>query len=1359
MPGVRGAWLAAFLVVPCCQPVLAAVPNANPELLIRLSPGAARPAPQLDSLHAVSGLRSLERLLPARGYVARAATNPPIERWLRLRFDGRLSVEALVQRYRAASAVEAIQPNYLRRQTAYRTDDPLLDKQWNLDAIGWTQRDPGSAAGVLVAVVDSGVDGDHPDLAAQIWHNSAELDGLEGFDDDGNGYVDDIAGWDFTDAPGLPGDGDFTDPDADPEDESGHGTHVAGIIAAASDNGIGITGIAPGASLMVLRAGFNIGSSGYLQDDDVAAAIVYAADNGAQVINLSLGDPRYSPLMADAVRYAIELDVVVVAAAGNEGSAEVYYPARLDGTIGVAASGRSDLPASFSNRGTSIDLIAPGVAVHSATLGGGYGDLSGTSMAAPHVSAVAALIRARHPEYSRLQVLGALVSAAQDVGAAGWDEYSGHGLLRVPVPLSPQPLAVRFVRPATDREVSVDTVDIEARVVVPEMAEYDIDWGPGRSPRRWQALASGTLGRGEGEIGASWFTAGLAPGPYTIRAQLLDGTGRAHEDRVVVELVNAGAALSDLRLARVLQGPRWQDVVEWTTDRAAAGAVELMTAGQLALRISVPEGRTQQVVRLPQDLPPGSYAVRVFSGEHSLTAQESLFVQPAGVRRWDLATLAHTREDGYLLPRFTDFDGDGRGELVAMIYGGGAYGSTNFFEEDELSPVFATTRLFIPWETGDFDLDGVTDLMGVDGRRVRLFEAETGESYPGHVAWEQRDVWGGEVFDLDGDGRPEMILRSATANLFRIFETDGDNGYAEIAALVNDTPGENEMGDRQSVGDLDGDGRGEWVSGDSDGDLVIFESVADNAYRSVWVDQVDAEHVDGRLLSAAADLDGDGELEFISGRLLRDPFEVESRRWTLSVFGATHDNDYEIEWQAQVFAGTSSGNGITITDLDGDGRLEWAVVLVPHLYVFQAAEEGGYEAVWHTPVRRTHRPAAGDLDGDGRQELAYNLVAGGIETRRWQVPGGDLFAPAAWVAAPAGPDRVRLTWEGVRDAVAYRLRRDDEEVARIVDDQALRYAYIDSALTAGESYLYDLAAIADNGSVGHHTPILSVVPGALPKVIGARRVSSTQLTVEFDQSMGLEVAQPFRYRLQPEVATAEAVIVDRSRRRAVVAFAVDLPDGGLVSLHFSGLRSATGAPLATASVDFELITRVAATRLLEVMVTDPLAMVARFDRPLALAEAVVIVDGGAIQVQHLALGADGLSVEIELSSATPLRPLGRRYEVQLTGFIDDLGRAVEGRAFVNLQAQQLDEILIFPNPVDPLTQQLSVAGLPLGSRVQLFTLNGDLLWSGQENDGDGGLQWNGRNRSGEPVAAGVYLLLAQHQGRSRRARFAVLPGR
>lgn len=1366
------AWYRAM----CCaavlmSPVMAQSPAAVPELMVRWSDAAARPVAQLDSLHAASGLQSAERLLPAtrRGVGRRAgrrAGAEAMERWTRLRFDGSVDTAELLRRYGALPAIELLQPNFLRQHGSYRTDDPRLDEQWNLEAVGWRQRDPGTASGVLVAIIDSGVDAEHPDLAAQIWHNVAEQTGVAGVDDDGNGYVDDVAGWDFADAPGLPGDGDFLDPDPDPDDESGHGTHVAGIVAATSNNGTGIAGVAPGAALMVLRAGFNIGGSGYLQDDDIAAAIVYAADNGAKIINLSLGDPRYSPLLADAVRYATNRDVVVVAAAGNEGSSEVYYPARLDETIGVAAAGRAGHPAAFSNYGASIDLIAPGVAILSAQPGGGYGQLSGTSMAAPHVSAVAALIRARHPEYDRLQVAGALAQAASPVGPDGWDPATGHGALQVPPVVARGPVAVALQSPATGQPTAASNLPIVVTYDTPGDAVYRIDWGLNLAAPVWQTLETGTVGAGAGRLTATWGTSELATGSYVVRVQLSDGLGKPHEDRVVVERVGRAAGVEDLRVVRVLQGPQWHNVLEWRTDAAAAGDVQVLAGDRPLWRLPVMSSDTAHVLQLPPDLPPGDYDVQVRADTTGTAVSANLRVGPVGVLRWDLQQMSPQRPDGYLLPQITDFDADGVGELAAMIYGGGAYGVTSFFEQPVSAPAFTTTRLFIPWHSGDADVDGQADLLAVDARRVRLLEASAPATFPDRVAWEMQDVWGGEVADLDGDARPELVLRSATGSLFRVFESDGDDSFIETAALVNDTPGDNEMGDRQSVGDFDGDGRGEWISGDSDGDLMAFESVGDNAFRRVWVDTTDVAHTDGRLLSVAADLDGDGQDEFISGRLLSDPFDVEGRRWTLTVYGAALDgNGYRAEWQVQVLAGSASGNGVAVTDIDGDGQLEWVAALVPHLYVFRSDGDGGYEPVWHTSIRRTQRPAVGDLDGDGRNEFVYNEPAGGLLSVRWPVPETALPAPTSWMAVATGPDQVTLTWEAVPTASAYRLRRDGVDIARIVANAELGFAFVDTGRTQGESYVYELAATDSAGATGHFTQTISATPAPLPEVVMAVRTSATQVAVNFDQPMGPTAADPFRYQLivadpaglAPVVSEAQSVIFDRSHQRAVVTFPSLVHPTWDQSLYMSGVLAGTGAQLLNAQPLVLDGSSLPTTRVRDAVALASDRIIVRFDRPVRIDSGRVVVDAGLVQVLSIAVGDDAASLEVMLSPETPLRPLGRRYEVTIAGLSDDLGRPVQGRIFVTLQAQRLGQLVAFPNPVDFRRQSLSVAGLPVGTRVSVYTLAGELLWTGSEEDGDGGLQWNGLNERGARVAAGIYLLTANHDGRTRRVRIAILP--
>jgi subtilisin len=265
----------------------------------------------------------------------------------------------------------------------------------------WSQGYTGN--GIVVAVVDSGVDYNHVDLSQNIWTNSKEIPG-NGVDDDGDGYVDDVHGW------------DFVNNDSDPNDENGHGTHVAGTIAAAN-NGVGVTGVAYNAKIMPVRV---LDSDGSGNTTDIAKGVVYAADRGANVINLSLGG-HPSAELARSIVYATQKGAVVVMAAGNDGTSQPEAPADLASYAGVAVGSvdSSDKLTYFSDRAGSQALsyvVAPGVNIVSTTPHNTYAAETGTSMSTAYVSGVAALILSANPRLSVSQVTSILTHTASSTG-------------------------------------------------------------------------------------------------------------------------------------------------------------------------------------------------------------------------------------------------------------------------------------------------------------------------------------------------------------------------------------------------------------------------------------------------------------------------------------------------------------------------------------------------------------------------------------------------------------------------------------------------------------------------------------------------------------------------------------------------------------------------------------------------------------------------------------------------------------------------------------------------------------------------------------------------------------------------------
>lgn len=313
---------------------------------------------------------------------------------------------------RAEPGIEWVRRPTIAQVSGRVPNDPLLAKQWSLRKIGalrgWGYED-GTTSPVTVAVIDTGVDPSHPDLQASL---------VKGVD--------------------------FVNIDEDPADDHGHGTHVAGIIAARPDNRKGIAGLSWGAKIMPLKA---CGLDGSCNEFLVIAAIVYAVQQGAKVVNLSLGGAGGGcPPGYDLVRrYAEQREVILIASVGNSGAKKdgnpMMYPAGCDGYVGVGATSPSDGWAPFSQHNSSVDLAAPGMGVVSTlppslsmeddTSSPGYGPADGTSMAAPYVAGLAALLLSAHPAWTPAQVLRRMSKTAIDLGVRGRDPFFGAGRIDV----------------------------------------------------------------------------------------------------------------------------------------------------------------------------------------------------------------------------------------------------------------------------------------------------------------------------------------------------------------------------------------------------------------------------------------------------------------------------------------------------------------------------------------------------------------------------------------------------------------------------------------------------------------------------------------------------------------------------------------------------------------------------------------------------------------------------------------------------------------------------------------------------------------------------------------------------------------
>jgi subtilisin family serine protease len=383
-----------------------------------------------------------------------------------------------------------------------------LDDQWAIKRVGFTADEDSAwnqvqdnAEPVVVAVIDTGLDWHHKDISPEnIWRNTDEVPG-NGIDDDSNGYVDDVIGWNFLGRNNMPWDFD------------GHGTVVAGIIAATQDNDIGIAGINPHAKIMVLKGVNNFGTT---RASYLAEAIKYAADNGAQLINLSVGGVKLTQIEQAAIDYAHNKGLLVIAASGNEGiEFDDYAPSGAEHVLTVGATHTDDRTAGFSNYGEKVDLVAPGVDILSLrarftdtnfrpetadeyTIGDRYvGDdnrylhVNGTSFSTPIVTGVASLIMSKHPQLSAADVERLLYETAEDIEFPGKDKYAGHGMVDAKAALSAEPdffITAEISSLEFQQTEDKDQIRVVGSIDAQAFKRAWLEIGAGENPARWKAV-------------------------------------------------------------------------------------------------------------------------------------------------------------------------------------------------------------------------------------------------------------------------------------------------------------------------------------------------------------------------------------------------------------------------------------------------------------------------------------------------------------------------------------------------------------------------------------------------------------------------------------------------------------------------------------------------------------------------------------------------------------------------------------------------------------------------------------------------------------------------------------------------------
>ncbi|GAB5521164.1 MAG: hypothetical protein RhofKO_34150 [Rhodothermales bacterium] len=1326
-----------------------------------------------------------------------------------LTFADSASAHRALRVYQARADVVLTEPNYSRRldlALASTSNDPALDSLSHFSEIraleAW-QVTRGRST-VRVGVIDTGVWTTHPDLIGQFAINSAEdLNGngvlddadLNGLDEDGNGVVDDVMGYDFVDRFSAVEQGDYRDPDPFAIEDNilgggrGHGTTVAGVIAAAADNSEGIAGVAPGIRLVPLRA---FGADGTAEDDDIARAIIYAADNGLDVLNLSFGDVYDSRLLREAIRYAVDRGVIVVASAGNTGGDKPHYPSDYPEVLSVAWL-TGDQLGSRATHGIGIDLGAPGSGIYTTVLPieplaeevAWYGRRSGSSVSAPQVAAAAALLRSLEPSLTVASVRAILTGTAQDIEAAGWDHETGGGRLDILQALTQAlPADVRLHSPAQGEGVSTDRVTITGTVIHPDLQQYALHYTRGTEDLEtatWQSIGEeSSLAQYAAPL-ATWEAGNLDDGEYTLRLTARLRSGRTLEDRRRVILDRTPPAVEIRALGQAL------------VDGRPGLAVSLRADEDIAVRMSVgvdTNGRTytvegdrmaREVVLMCCDQAQlaGAVTIEIEAENRSglpWTHKNALVLPDHRPDPSYLTPQSVGLPAGYLLSHLTDFDNDGLDEVTLNRYQNGWVGdtlATYEWDGDAFRLASALNANVIPRDTGDGDGDGRRELLTQVAGATLIVEQPNASSYPTQSAFVDTTglanpfdpfaVFGAQLVDFDGDGRDELLSHNTTD--WRILRDLDDTDYQVQQVLENPTMdgagevGKNEYQEPEAVVvDLDGDGDLDLAVGDADGDVIVYHNDGRGQFAVHWFAESDRYQAGSRL--AACDLDGDTRFELVvfkqewktptqAGE--REPMLGQYEWWTPAAPGT-----YARAQTILVPGPTSRHATVACTDLDGDGQDELVLVHAPTLAVY-ALDADGHLALAYISNREAAAGArsiaviAGDVDRDGMPELLVGNEAD--ETVLYRTKIAVIASPLIVNGFAVNASTVSLSWNVTSsDSVTVYQATAGGAYQPVITTQATVATF-----TETEQRTYRIAAWTQGKRSSLSAP-LSIQPHDPAILLQTEVLDSTSVRLRFSEPMPATLTTAAFSLANGQ--HPQSVLRGADPQVVVVTFKGTAGQAG--TLTMTGLTDESGTPIPDLTVNILFPQRARPLLLAswDVVAEGQVRLhfgqsidVRSFDelrvdvKPTGRLVAVDLVEGDQAAIE---LTMDGLVIgQPGIESALVL------YGLQ---GVDGAVMPSEGLA-VSLTgaATSLASVYPYPNPVHPSQHRdVSIVGVPLGATVEVFTALGELLYRNEESTGSSRVRWDLQSSDGTLAPSGMYLIRVTHAEETVLKKLAVI---
>jgi subtilisin family serine protease len=1302
-----------------------------------------------------------------------------LSRIVKLTFSNTNALQAFLSQIQSDASVE-----YAQTSNIYKIDlvpnDSLAAEQWALEKIkafeAWNITEGSDS--VIVGLVDTGIDYTHPDLTNKIYINPGETGTnsngkdkkSDSTDNDNNGFIDDYMGWDFTNAQGYPYDsttGDFTGWDNNPMDENGHGTYIAGILGAETNNSLGIAGTAPKVRIMNLRA---FDPTGNGQEDDVAAAILYAVKMGAKVINMSFGNNIFSYVMRDVIKYAYSKGVVLVASSGNSGSDETHYPSGYSEVICVGNSTEYDDVSPSSNYGSTLDLVAPGTNILTTAKGGGYSSVSGTSASAPFVSAAAGLILSLG-NYSNDEVKQIIKTTADDINAAGWDIYTGAGRLNIYRALSSlAPSVIKINSPKQDYSTNSDTLLINATVLSAYFKSCSLYIGTGLNPSTWTTLIQDNNYQFQNKNIYSLNLSSYRDTTYCLRLVVSLSNGQTTEERVNFNIIRTAPSIALIYAGPSLYGNKSTVLASLYTNQLTVIKMYYRPVGSSSFNFVTLDGfavNTESPTNshygfIPKDIVQQDVKYEVYFEAENLAGLKTIlnnnganyvFTTGFTVQQASSILQQYSLPAGEIYENPLSITSNDSNEVALRENSNSSVSyllklaGNNFVKFDSLNQQIVK-------DFGDFNNNGKKDILSYYIYNGYISEQDS-EFSP---VLEQKFTHATSMFwpilakDIDKDGKTELLEINSDTSLI-IWKVQNDLSLSDSVQLTNFTSGSNILDAPNAViTDMDGDGKNEIWMADEDGDIFSYNIIGSNSFSKSKI--LSTGMTGSTAYLTAGNYLGDGTKEMAV--LLHSKMDsVIAPFYRLLVFDIKSDTintilDKAFVDPATVYASEfqTVENSIRFTDIDNDGKDELILFQFPNSYIFKNINSVNTIIDYRENIN-SNSVFVGDLNKNGVPDVAFPTSSGikFYEFAESKYPG----APYSLSGYSTDSAHIRLNWQGSTSKY-YLYKGTSANNLALYDSTATNY-FVDSNVVNNSTYYYSAAGVDANKPVPVSTKsnVLSIYSHNPAGVLTVKAQAPAAVLVTLNGKINTVITNLHSFELIPGVYPNS--ISAASQYSYLLTFNGQL-NTGINKLTVNSLTDYYGSPVKQDTLRFTVDSLITNYNfyISSYEILSPYKVAVTFNLDVDASSAINLENYSLTPENHVAGvqvdGSDSKKIYISFAGQKPVGSVGIEYKLDIKNLISS---AASGNIKINSGAgsyvvlsgfaKDLSGVYVYPSPVKISggVTKMTFANLPQRVRIIIYNLSGKRMNEINAETGNGGADYNLKDENGNYLSSGVYL--------------------